>query len=503
MVDDSDVGISGMALYVPPFRVCLEDWCDWTGNRWDKISAVVGRSFRQPGLHESIYTMAANAVLRLIDRYQVNPAEVGLLAFGTESSTDNAAGAIIVRGMVDRALEGQGRPRLRRSCEVPELKHACLGGIYAIKSALRYLATDGQGKKAIVVTGDIAEYERGSSGEQTQGAGTVALLLENNPKLCTIDLRQAGSSSDYRGVDFRKPFARHAAPHYTPNVGRLHDFPVFNGKYSTYCYLDAVTHAVQDMLERRRDGCVTARACYRNTRAILFHRPYHWMPIQAMASLYVWALGAEAETDGEGELAGLCEKAGADIAEVRRETTQSRDLLARVLRDGIDVDPYPESTKVAKVVRKDPSFVALQEEKMSLGADRMKDIGNIYTAALPAWAAAMFDDALQRNVSLAGATVLTIGYGSGDAAEAIPMRVVEGWQQAAQLIRFGEALAGSITLNRAQYEALHDGQPPPDLSYQPRNEFHVTEVGQQVAPEFQDIGIEYYAYAAAEKHTPR
>src|SRR4051794_9802049 len=132
-----DIGISGFALYTPPFRVSLEPWCSWTGNAWDKVSAVVGKSFRQPGEHESIYTMAANAALRLIDNYEIDPREIGFFAFGTESSTDNAAGAVIVRGMVDRALEASGRPRIARGCEVPEFKHACLGGMYAIKSATR------------------------------------------------------------------------------------------------------------------------------------------------------------------------------------------------------------------------------------------------------------------------------------------------------------------------------------------------------------------------------
>jgi hypothetical protein len=49
--------------------------------------------------------MAASAVLRLIRQYQVDPRNVGFLALVTESSTDNAAGAVIVRGMVDRALD--------------------------------------------------------------------------------------------------------------------------------------------------------------------------------------------------------------------------------------------------------------------------------------------------------------------------------------------------------------------------------------------------------------
>ena len=41
-----DVGISGFAAYVPPYRVSLEDWCRWTGAPWDKTRAVVGHSFR-------------------------------------------------------------------------------------------------------------------------------------------------------------------------------------------------------------------------------------------------------------------------------------------------------------------------------------------------------------------------------------------------------------------------------------------------------------------------
>ena len=197
------VGLSGFALYVPRYRVPLEAWCGWSGQSWSKVSNVVGRSFRQPGRHESIYTMAANAVLRLIDAYEIDPTEVGMLAFGTESSTDNSAGAVIVRGMVDAALEQTGRPRLSRQLEVPELKHACLGGVYALKAALRYLASDGRGRKAIVVCGDVAEYERGSSGEQTQGAGAVAMLVDEAPRLFSVDLGHIGSASDYRGPDFR------------------------------------------------------------------------------------------------------------------------------------------------------------------------------------------------------------------------------------------------------------------------------------------------------------
>ena len=153
-----------MSLYVPRFRVPLDQWCAWTGNNWDKVRAVVGHSFRVCGRHENVYTMAANAVLRLILQNEIDPRQVGSLGLGTESSTDNAAGAVIVRGMVDRGLDQLGMPRLSRQLEVPEFKHACLGGVYALKNALRYVSYDGGDRQAIVVSADVAEYERGSSG---------------------------------------------------------------------------------------------------------------------------------------------------------------------------------------------------------------------------------------------------------------------------------------------------------------------------------------------------
>src|SRR6185312_17114210 len=208
-----------------------------------------GHSFRMRGPAQSVYTMAATAVMRLIDRYGVDPRRVGFLGLGTESSTDNSAGAVIVKGMLDEGLQASGRPPLARNCEVPEVKHACLGGVYALKHALRYLALEPEDRCAIVVSADIAEYARGSSGEPTQGAGAVAMLLEASPRLLELDLAAAGSASEYRGLDFRKPFLRFAGQ--TPGMhGHLSDLPVFNGKYSTDCYTDATLRALDAMFVR-------------------------------------------------------------------------------------------------------------------------------------------------------------------------------------------------------------------------------------------------------------
>jgi hydroxymethylglutaryl-CoA synthase len=482
-------GVSAISLYVPPFRVPLERWCAWTGNSWDKISAVVGRSFRVTGPHENVYTMAANAVLRLIRANQVDPRRIGMLALGTESSTDNAAGAVIVRGMVDRALEQLGLPRLPRRLEVPELKHACLGGVYALKGALRYVACDGAEQQAIVVSADIAEYERGSTGEQTQGAGAVAMLVERTPRLFAIDLAHSGSASDYRGPDFRKPVARHFTEGYAPRTERPSDFPVFSGRYSTYSYLDETVHAVEDMLARLG---ASALAYYRDVGALFFHRPYHLMPVQAMAFLYVRGLARAGQHE---ELTTLCAEARVSPADVLRETESVPDLYESVVQGAHGVDPYAATSAAAGVLRKRKSFDALLRDKMSLGTEAAKDLGNLYSAALPAWIAAGLEEAAGRDLPLAGAPLCAVGYGSGDAAEAMPFTLVDGWQAAAGRIGFARALAPAIDLDRGQYETLHDRRELPGIRYTPRDEFTIARVGKTYESSFQDLAVEYYEYA--------
>lgn len=482
-------GVSAMSLYVPPFRVDLKDWCSWTENSWEKISAVVGRSFRVPGRHENVYTMAANAVLRLIRQNDIDPQRVGFLGLGTESSTDNAAGAVIVRGMVDRALEALGLPRLSRHLEVPEFKHACLGGVYALKSALRYAASDGADRLAIVVSADVAEYERGSTGEQTQGAGAVALLVERSPKLFGVDLAHAGSASDYRGPDFRKPFARHFSEGYAKNTQRLSDFPVFSGKYSTFSYLDETVHAVERMLSRLD---VSAGSYYQSVRGLFFHRPYHLMPVQAMSFLYVRGL-ARGDHHHD-ELRALCQEAGVSFDTVLAETRSTPDLYGELLKDDAVADPYVATTAVAGLLRKQQGFRRLLDEKMGLGSEPVKDLGNLYSAALPAWIAAGLEEAGAKRLDLGGAPMVAVGYGSGDAAEALPLFVSPGFEGAAARIGFSRALEGSVTLTREQYEALHDGTAVPSLTYTPKGEFAIARVGKQYGASFQDLGVEYYDF---------
>ena len=39
---NTQVGISGFGVYVPPYRVNLRTWCDWTGNPWSAVGTTNG-----------------------------------------------------------------------------------------------------------------------------------------------------------------------------------------------------------------------------------------------------------------------------------------------------------------------------------------------------------------------------------------------------------------------------------------------------------------------------
>ncbi len=482
-------GLSGISLYLPPYRVDLQSWCEWTGADWNKIRHVVGTGFRLLGPRQSIYTMAANAVLRLIRQYDVDPGKVRYLGLGTESSTDNSAGAIIVKGMVDAALKGLGLPPLSRNCEVPEFKHACLGGIYGLKNALRFLNTDGNDSVAIVVCADKALYERGSSGEPTQGAGATALLLDCNPSIATIDLRQAGTASDYRGVDFRKPLINRNGTDASPEFV---DIPVFNGKYSTSCYVDEMQQAIQDMCNKQGSKPIDH---LRSVEAVFMHRPYQRMPETGLGMAYLFALAA-GDTGEHEQLETICAAADVPLDTLLKEINSAPDFINFAVRERISDEVFPLCLKALKAFRRMDCFARDITAKITLGTDKMLELGNLYTAALPAWLAAGLEDARHQEIELTGKEILLVGYGSGDAADAIPMHVVPGWEQAAAKIEFDAALEPSIDLSQDQYLALHGHglAVPSELNYSPKAEFVIDRVGSERNAAFQDAGIEYYRY---------
>jgi hydroxymethylglutaryl-CoA synthase len=196
---------------------------------------------------------------------------------------------------------------------------------------------------------------------------------------------------------------------------------------------------------------------------------------------------------GRAELEHHCDRAKMPVANVLEEMRSQPNILQLVKDGNIDADAYPLSIQLLKEFRGSKEFGALVASKMSLGSEPMKDIGNVYCAALPAWMAAGLEDAHQRGADLAGRKLLAVGYGSGDAAEAIPMTVAPQWRDAASKIGFEAALEPHQDLTQAQYESLHDTGTAQGLR-DPDDGFVIQSIGSSANPNFSDEGIEYYRY---------
>ena len=82
-----------------------------------------------------------------------------------------------VIGMLER-IYGKGS---FQECSTVEFKAACIGTTFALESLSYWVAAEMEGKVGIVIASDVAKYPLRSSGEYTQGAGSVALLVKRIP----------------------------------------------------------------------------------------------------------------------------------------------------------------------------------------------------------------------------------------------------------------------------------------------------------------------------------
>jgi hydroxymethylglutaryl-CoA synthase len=273
---------------------------------------------------------------------------------------------------------------------------------------------------------------------------------------------------------------------------QVQDYPVFNGKYSTTCYIDETLHALNDMYEKRS---LSAIDYLRSLKTVFMHRPYRRMPESGWAIAYLFALGY-GDADDRAELASYCYEAGIEPAALLEEMSSQPEIVSLASPERLHFEAYPLAMAVFRIFRASRHYRREILDKLALGSDTMLDLGNLYTAALPAWMAAGYEQALDEGIELAGEEILTLGYGSGDAAEVIPFIMADSWREATAKIRFADAMDFAVDLSAAQYEALHDGRRVSGLDYRPKDEFVIEKVGRTDQRQFQDLGIEYYRYVS-------
>jgi len=281
VTSDEPIGISDLRLYVPsPFmdlkvlveqRVRLKPELSRHLERACRTTGQTGMRYPEPW--EDSATMAARAAYDLLGQ-GLDLQRLRHLVVGTETAVDHSKPvSAYVQGMLQRA-----GLRLPNALSSFQTQHACAGGTMGLLSVAGMLASGGRPADAgLVISSDVARYATESTAEVTQGAGAVAMLVERNPQLLSIDLSSVGYySSDVD--DFFRPLGSETAR--------------ANGTYSMRCYWDSLQAAFVDYCARRG---VKPDEELAGIDLFALHTPFRSMPETALLKLFAKVLGYDEE----------------------------------------------------------------------------------------------------------------------------------------------------------------------------------------------------------------
>ena len=177
------VGIDSIAFDIPKIYLPITTLAENRNIEADKLTKGLGlhkMSFLD--VHQDVVTLASNAALKLIQQENLNPIEISRIYIGTESGVDSSKP---VASYVLSNLEQIFGARSFKNCDVVDLTFACIGAVDSLQNCLDYIRLNPT-KKAIVIASDNAKYDLNSSGEYTQGAGSIAMLITANPRILSF-----------------------------------------------------------------------------------------------------------------------------------------------------------------------------------------------------------------------------------------------------------------------------------------------------------------------------
>ncbi len=170
------VGIDDLNVYGSSLCVDNAEVAAVRGHaRYLDIVGIRRRSVAPP--FEDAVTLAVNAARPLLE--SIDPSQVELLIVATESGNDLSKP---LSSYVHRHLSLPSR------CRHFEAKHACFAGTLGVQLAAAWIRSGtAPGKKALVLTTDLAGWFQGQPAELTPGTGAVALLVSQDPRVLELE----------------------------------------------------------------------------------------------------------------------------------------------------------------------------------------------------------------------------------------------------------------------------------------------------------------------------
>ena len=368
-------------------------------------------------VHEDVVTLASNAALKLIKQENLNPSEIHRIYVGTESGVDSSKP---IGSYVVSLLESQFGEKSMEHCDVVDLTFACIGAVDALQNCLDYIRLN-PGKRAIVIASDNAKYDLNSTGEYTQGAGAIALLISANPRILSFSTEVGVSTQGT--FDFFKP-RRHlnkeiglqlkGNPEWhgvlENDISIYKEQPVFDGQYSNQCYINRITGAYEHYkIESNQSGKL-----YENWVSILMHLPYCFQGRRTFIELYA---------------------------------NENPELLASQVGES-------DKDKI-KALAKSDAYLQLVNEKILPSEIASGQVGNIYTGSIFLGLLSTLCYHFQKQTVLASKKMGFIAYGSGSKSKVFEAEVVEGWERQIEKAPLFESLRQRTALDFVTYEKLH------------------------------------------------
>ncbi|MGV0966217.1 hydroxymethylglutaryl-CoA synthase family protein [Empedobacter falsenii] len=403
-------GIEAASIYVPHIYLPIKDLAIQRNIDPDKLEIGLGlKKMSVLDVHEDTATIAANALLKLITDFNVNPNEIGRIYLGTESALDGAKPtATYAVQLVESVLANQFGERPFKHTDVVDMTFACVGGVDAMHNSIDYVRVN-PAKKAIVIAADYAKYGLESTGEYTQGAGAVAMLISNQPDLIAFDNNWGlGMESVF---DFFKPHQSTSDANILNALGTtkseieiFSDEPVFEGQYSNECYKNRVREAYFNF----KDEAKVEGKLYENWRYIAFHLPYAFQGKRMFSDVFA-------------------------------------------LENGQD-----NSNENLKIVAKSDEYKALIKEKVEPTQRASSEIGNMYTASVFTAFLSALQVSADNDEELNGKTVGFIAYGSGSKSKVFQGQIGEGWKNVMNKMDLFNYLNQREAISFEQYQNLHN-----------------------------------------------
>ncbi len=405
-----------------------------------------------PDVHQDTVVFAANALSGLISQNNIQPHEIARIYVGTESGIDNSKpiGSFLISLMEQQFGDGSFS-----NCDTVDFTFACIGGVDALQNCLDYIRLNPD-KKAIVITSDIAKYDLESTGEYTQGAGALAMLVTANPQIISFNNNWSVST---KGVfDFFKPHRTLQKSDITGNSANqewfgnteaeiaIHkDQPVFDGQFSNQCYMERTLEAYQ----RYKNSNGIQGSLYEKWESIIMHLPYAYQGRRMFSELF--ALDANVP------------------------------LIAK------HEEGYDEKLKE---ISKSDVYKDFVNQKLQPAEKASSLIGNLYTGSVFMGLLSALSHHLEKGIDITGKKFGFLAYGSGSKSKVFEGTIQSGWKEAVKKANLFETLANSQEIGFDTYLSLHKKEQQSSL-LQPYKEWALERIEKE-NPNL--IGARYYKW---------